>query len=125
MSPMPRDTDNTNPSYTDPVYSPESVLVIVCSTLALFNSIELLSLIFMTFKRRSGLYFWSILHASFGGDSILRWVDDRLLRLYPRLCGHDYRRCWLDPVISGQSVVLYSRLHLVLMTPGSSGQCYG
>ncbi|EGU72043.1 hypothetical protein FOXB_17448 [Fusarium oxysporum f. sp. conglutinans Fo5176] len=49
-----------------PKYSAESMLVIVCATLALCNAVELLTLIFMTFKRCAGLYFWSILLASFG-----------------------------------------------------------
>ncbi|KAK2669946.1 hypothetical protein RAB80_014083 [Fusarium oxysporum f. sp. vasinfectum] len=49
-----------------PKYSAESMLVIVCATLALCNAVELLTLIFMTFKRYAGLYFWSILLASFG-----------------------------------------------------------
>ncbi|KAH7187617.1 hypothetical protein DER44DRAFT_845054 [Fusarium oxysporum] len=47
-------------------YSAESMLVIVCATLALCNAVKLLTLIFMTFKRCAGLYFWSILLASFG-----------------------------------------------------------
>ncbi|KAF4471012.1 hypothetical protein FALBO_2084 [Fusarium albosuccineum] len=58
--------DTTKLAISGAVYTPEAVLVIVCSTLALCNAFELLSLIFMTFKRRSGLYFWSILLALFG-----------------------------------------------------------
>jgi hypothetical protein len=45
--------------------TPRSVIAIVCSTLALYNALELI-LIFTTFKRWHGLYFWSLLVATFG-----------------------------------------------------------
>ncbi|RGP71978.1 hypothetical protein FSPOR_3093 [Fusarium sporotrichioides] len=48
------------------VYIGRDVFVMVASTLALYNAIELLTLIYLTFKRKAGLYFWSILFASFG-----------------------------------------------------------
>ncbi|KAJ4226943.1 hypothetical protein NW757_014228 [Fusarium falciforme] len=96
------------------IYTPEAVLVIVCSTLALCNAVELLSLIFMTFKRRSGLYFWSILLASFG---VIPYCVGWLIVYFDFT--HDYVGMIIDSVgwvllVSGQSVVLYSRLHLVV-----------
>ncbi|KAH7017181.1 hypothetical protein EDB80DRAFT_873910 [Ilyonectria destructans] len=57
-------------------YDAESVLVMACSTLALYNAFELLSLIFTTFKKRKGLYFWSICLASFGSIPYCVGWDD-------------------------------------------------
>ncbi|EKJ73127.1 hypothetical protein NXS19_006024 [Fusarium pseudograminearum] len=96
------------------VYIGRDVFVMVASTLALYNAIELLTLIYLTFKRKAGLYFWSILIASFGLiPYCLGW-----LIVYFDLT-HDYVGMIIETVgwvlvISGQSVVLYSRLHLIL-----------
>lgn len=86
----------------------------VASTLSLYNAIELLTLIFLTFKRRAGLYFWSILFASFG---ILPYCLGWLIVYFDLT--HDYVGMVIETVgwilvISGQSVVLYSRLHLIM-----------
>lgn len=86
----------------------------VCSTLALYNAFELLALIIATFKRRKGLYFWSILLASFG--VIPYSVGWTLVHFQPTIA---YVGMIIDSIgwvllVSGQSVVLYSRLHLVL-----------
>ncbi|KAF5013372.1 hypothetical protein FDECE_619 [Fusarium decemcellulare] len=106
--------DTTKRAISGAVYTPEAVLVIVCSTLALCNAFELLSLIFMTFKRRSGLYFWSILLASFG---VIPYCVGWMIVYFDFT--HDYVGMIIDSVgwvllVSGQSVVLYSRLHLVV-----------
>ncbi|KAF5549335.1 hypothetical protein FMEXI_4322 [Fusarium mexicanum] len=96
------------------VYIGRDVFVVVASTLSLYNAIELLTLISLTFKRRSGLYFWSILIASFGIiPYCLGW-----LVVYFDLT-HDYVGMIIETVgwvlvITGQSVVLYSRLHLIV-----------
>ncbi|POR31836.1 hypothetical protein TPAR_07957 [Tolypocladium paradoxum] len=95
-------------------YSAQSVLVIVCSTLALYNALELLTLIFMTFKRRKGLYFWSISLASFGVIPYSAgWI---LVQFNPSIAyvGMIFSTIGWVLLVSGQSVVLYSRLHLVL-----------
>lgn len=82
--------------------------------MALYNAIELLTLISLTFKRRAGLYFWSILFASFGIiPYCLGW-----LFVYFDLT-RDYIGMIIETigwvlVISGQSLVLYSRLHLIV-----------
>ncbi|KAF7122466.1 hypothetical protein CNMCM5793_000491 [Aspergillus hiratsukae] len=95
-------------------YSSDSVLVIVCSTLALYNAFELLVLIITTFKRRKGLYFWSILLASFG--VIPYSAGWTLVHFSPTIAyaGMTIASIGWVLLISGQSVVLYSRLHLVL-----------
>ncbi|KAH7133990.1 hypothetical protein EDB81DRAFT_658433 [Dactylonectria macrodidyma] len=99
---------------TPKTYEPESVLVIACSTLALYNAFELLGLIFMTFKKRKGLYFWSISLSSFGAiPYCIGWMI-----VYFNLT-HEWIGMIIDSIgwvllVSGQSVVLYSRLHLVV-----------
>ncbi|KAL4731207.1 hypothetical protein ACLX1H_000169 [Fusarium chlamydosporum] len=101
-------------SIDEMVYIGRDVFVVVASTLSLYNAIELLTLIFLTFKRRAGLYFWSILFASFG---ILPYCLGWLIVYFDLT--HDYVGMVIETVgwilvISGQSVVLYSRLHLIM-----------
>ncbi|KAM0214082.1 hypothetical protein ACHAPA_008050 [Fusarium lateritium] len=96
------------------VYIGRDVFVVVASTLALYNAIELLTLISLTFKRRAGLYFWSILFASFG---ILPYCLGWLIVYFDLT--RDYIGMIIETigwvlVISGQSLVLYSRLHLII-----------
>jgi hypothetical protein len=69
----------------------------------------------MTFKRREGLYFWSILLASFG---VLPYCVGWLIVYFDLT--HDYVGMIIDSIgwvllVSGQSMVLYSRLHLVVI----------
>ncbi|CAA9958133.1 Integral membrane protein [Pyrenophora teres f. maculata] len=72
-----------------------------------YNSIELLFLVFFTFKKYSGLYFWSLI------------VD--VLRAYMKQnnVAHDTHvdnilmTVGLVLMVPGQSLVLYSRLHLI------------
>ncbi|KAL5363440.1 hypothetical protein BJX96DRAFT_155734, partial [Aspergillus floccosus] len=100
-----------------PTYSPVSVLIITCSVLAMYNALELLILITTTFKRRKGLYFWSLILASFGLiPYCVGWI---LVHFEPDIA---YVGMIIDSIgwvllVSGQSVVLYSRLHLVLNNP--------
>lgn len=86
----------------------------VCTTLAIYNAFELLILITTTFKRRKGLYFWSIFLASFG--LIPYSVGWTLVHFEPNIA---YAGMTIDSIgwvllVTGQSLVLYSRLHLVL-----------
>jgi hypothetical protein len=82
---------------------------------AWYNVIELVVLIFLTFKRYEGPYFWSMLISSVGilpysvgyllkffGLTSATWVPVTLLTIG-----------WWT-MVTGQSFVLYSRLHLVL-----------
>jgi hypothetical protein len=43
-----------------------SVIMAICSTLALYNVLDLIILSFTTFKRWPSLHFWSLLVAIFG-----------------------------------------------------------
>lgn len=73
--------------------------------------------IFSTFRRYRGLYFWSLLFASWG---IVLHAIGFLLKFF-RLCHNDYINITIItlggvPMVIGQSVVLYSRLGLVSAT---------
>lgn len=85
-------------------------------SIALYNVIELNFLLFSTFKRRSGLYFWSFLVATWGiaiytVGFILKdfSLAERISYLYVTfiILG------WCA-MVTGQSMVLFSRLHLVV-----------
>ncbi|KAH7191512.1 hypothetical protein BKA60DRAFT_642669 [Fusarium oxysporum] len=98
-------------------YDREDVVVIACSILALYNSSELLILIFMTFKRYKGLYFWSIFLASLG---ILPYCIGWFVAYFTLTSlwvGMILAQIGWTLLVSGQSMVLYSRLHLVLDDP--------
>jgi len=89
--------------------------IVVLISIALYNVVELTFIIFATFKRRSGLYFWSFIVASWGiapyaigflmkaiSLTDLNWVYVTLIVIG-----------WCS-MVTGQSVVLYSRLHIVV-----------
>ncbi|KAJ9666582.1 hypothetical protein H2201_003241 [Coniosporium apollinis] len=83
----------------------------------MYNAFELLLLIYLTFKRKAGLYFWSILLASFG---LIPYCVGWLIvyfDLTKDVAGFVIDSVGWILVVSGQSVVLYSRLHLVLQSP--------
>jgi hypothetical protein len=93
------------------------IVIIFLSGLAMYNAIELIAMISLTFTRYRGLYYWSLLVSSIAiipyslgfflkfdnlapGD--LRWIAIVLLTIG-----------WY-PMVTGQSVVLWSRLHLIV-----------
>lgn len=83
--------------------------------MAWYNVLELIVLIFLTFKRYQGPYFWSLLISSLG---ILPYSIGNLIKFF------DLTPATWVPItlltvgwwtmVTGQSFVLYSRLHLVL-----------
>lgn len=92
--------------------------VVAFSSVALYNVVELTFIIFTTFKKRSGLYFISFCVATWGilpySISFLilavKPVDPQSRAIYGYVTGIVVG--WVCTV-SGQSVVLYSRLHLI------------
>jgi hypothetical protein len=91
----------------------EAVLVITCSALSIYNAVELILIIFSSFKKWTGLYFWSLLVASFG---ILPYNVGFLIfyfELTHNWVGFIFSSYGWTTMVTGQSVVLYSRLHLV------------
>jgi len=94
---------------------PVSMTIAVFFGIAVYNVVEINVLIFFTFKRRTGLYFWSLLVASWG---IIFHVLGFLLKFFS-LCTNEYVNITIITIggtsmVIGQSVVLYSRLHLVV-----------
>ncbi|KAH7130857.1 hypothetical protein EDB81DRAFT_950339 [Dactylonectria macrodidyma] len=83
--------------------------------ISLYNVIEINVQIFLRFKKRIGLYFWSLLFASWG----IALHSVGFLLQYFQLCRNAYVNIVIItlggvPMVIGQSVVLYSRLHLVV-----------
>ncbi|KPM42446.1 hypothetical protein AK830_g4107 [Neonectria ditissima] len=82
---------------------------------ACYNCVEILISLLNRFKRHDGLYFWSMLTATLG---IALHSVVVLLRYYS--LGPNFLLCVLTCVgwygmVTGQSVVLYSRLHLIIL----------
>jgi hypothetical protein len=95
-------------------FTPTSLMVVVCSTASLYNALELVLLIFTTFKRYTGLYFWSLLLSSvavipYSVGYVMVYFKVTYLGV-----GVGINTPGWVVMITGQSVVLYSRLHLVL-----------
>lgn len=82
---------------------------------AWYNVGELMVLVFLTFKKYRGMYFWSMLSSAWG---IIPYSLGFLLKFF-----NATDAMWLPitlltvgwwAMVTGQSMVLYSRLHLVL-----------
>ncbi|KAH7238176.1 hypothetical protein BKA59DRAFT_481545 [Fusarium tricinctum] len=90
-------------------------VVLVFLSISLYNVIELTFIIFGTFKRHSGLYFWSFLISTWGicvydcGFLIKYYASSAVGYVAATLISFG----WVA-MVSGQSLVLWSRLHLVL-----------
>ena len=85
------------------------------TAVAWYNVIELNVQVFLTFKRHRGLYFWSLLISSYG--CVLHALGF-LLKFF-QLTSNDYISCTIITIgwyamVTGQAIVLYSRLHLVV-----------
>ncbi|GAB1316428.1 hypothetical protein MFIFM68171_06638 [Madurella fahalii] len=95
------------------------VVVLVFLSLCFYNVLELTLIIFTTFKRRSGLYFWSFIISTWG---VAIWSLGFLLK-NTGVASHipnayllymTFVEVGFVCMVTGQSVVLYSRLHIVL-----------
>ncbi|CEI60695.1 hypothetical protein FVEN_g2639 [Fusarium venenatum] len=98
-------------------YTLEAIMVIICATISLYNGIELLALIFTSSRRRSDLYFWSLTAASIGilpyaAGWLIRYLD--IVGDVPDMIINDIG--WML-VTTGQALVLYSRLVLLVKNP--------
>ncbi|KAJ5679534.1 hypothetical protein N7462_007778 [Penicillium macrosclerotiorum] len=82
--------------------------------IAWYNALELIVLCFATFKRYGGCYFWCLLIASFSiipfGLGYLLIIYDIYDNLFPVAME---LIAWVG-MVTGQSLVLWSRLHLVV-----------
>lgn len=85
-------------------------------TIAVFNGGEVLAQVYFTFRRHRGLYFWSIVSATIG---IFLYVIGFGTKFFVTRPGSGWVGLafviagWV-PMISCQSLALYSRLHLVM-----------
>ncbi|KAJ5899817.1 integral membrane protein [Penicillium taxi] len=91
-------------------------LITAFFTISLYNVIELTIKIFLTFKRRTGVYFWSCLVATWG---IAIYCIGFVLKDFGLANSISYFYVTLIVVgwwmmVTGQSMVLYSRLHLIM-----------
>ncbi|KAG8161346.1 hypothetical protein KVR01_009610 [Diaporthe batatas] len=82
---------------------------------ALWNSLEMVPIVLLTFKRYSGLYFWSMVFSILGVvltalGFILLIFDIGMDRAFPPAFMAAFG--WA-PMVAGQSLVLFSRLHLL------------
>ncbi|MCJ1458125.1 hypothetical protein MMC28_008496 [Mycoblastus sanguinarius] len=97
-------------------YSTGTFMAIAAFTaVAWYNVAELNVQVFLTFKRHRGLYFWSLIISSYG---CLLHALGFLLKFF-QLTSNDYISVSIITVgwycmVTGQAVVLYSRLHLVV-----------
>lgn len=84
-------------------------------SIALYNVLELNYVLFLTFKRRRGLYFWSFFAATWG---IALYSVGFVIKDFDLLTSIPFFYTTLIVVgwcamVTGQSMVLYSRLHLI------------
>ncbi|KAF2438739.1 hypothetical protein P171DRAFT_338855, partial [Karstenula rhodostoma CBS 690.94] len=91
----------------------EALAVVICSALALYNALELELLIFTTFHAYRGLYFWSLTLASFGVIPYVLGFMIEYFKLSYLSLGTAIDTIGWVLMVTGQSVVLYSRLWLV------------
>jgi hypothetical protein len=82
---------------------------------ALYSALELIILVFSTFKKYHGLYFWSLLaSASLGVIPDSLGLLLKYFELAPIWIPVTLSTAGWAIMVTGQSLVLYSRLHLVL-----------
>lgn len=91
------------------------ILMIVFSSIALYNALELFILLFLTFQQYRGLYFWALfVSVTFGVIPHTIGYLLEFFRLAPLWVGLMISTIGFYCMVPMQSVVLYSRLHLVV-----------
>jgi hypothetical protein len=98
-------------------YAADSVIVTLSLALALYNSLEMILLIFTTFKRWRGLYFWSLGICNLGVISYSIGMMMGYFHLGVLWLGKAVLDIGWILMIACQSLVLYSRLGLILDNP--------
>lgn len=90
-----------------------SIVIAAFIGIALYNVVELNVIIFTTFKHHRGLYFWSFVVATSALWSLGYLTKDFGLASGTVLYSIFIATGWCA-MVTGQSLVLYSRLHLIL-----------
>ncbi|OLN86245.1 hypothetical protein CCHL11_04108 [Colletotrichum chlorophyti] len=94
----------------------QAMVMIAFAATAYYNSIETFFSIFTTFKRRRGRYFWSMVVSNTG-------INVNVIAFIMRYFGYYHEVIFASSIliplawysmVTGQSIVLWSRLHLVV-----------
>jgi hypothetical protein len=95
---------------------PATYAIVAFLSIALYNVLELSFLIFIVFKRYRGLYFWSFLVATWGIAiyAVGFLLNDFRISESIRLFNVTLIVLGWCAMVTGQSLVLYSRLHLIV-----------
>ncbi|KAL2828299.1 hypothetical protein BJY01DRAFT_261601 [Aspergillus pseudoustus] len=95
---------------------PATYAVVAFFSIALYNVLELTFLVFLVFKHHAGLYFWSFLVATWGIAiyAIGFILDDFRVNDSIRMFNVTLIVVGWCAMVTGQSLVLYSRLHLIV-----------
>jgi hypothetical protein len=102
-------------SGSNPISGTVAFMVCTWSSIAMYNFLELNFIVATVFKRHSGLYFWSFIVATYGMILISSFtmLKDFQVISASYLFVTTTSIGWVG-MVTGQSIVLYSRLHLVL-----------
>lgn len=96
----------------------QTYIITVFATIAWYNAIELVIICLTTFKRYRGCYFWSLLIASVGLIPLaLGWLFFIFYFGLTRWVSYSIITPSWYCVVAGHSLVLWSRLHLILQSP--------
>lgn len=100
------------------VTGPALFVITAFISLALYNVLELVLIIFTKFRKRAGLYFWAMFVATIGiAFNAVGYLLKFLHPGVPLASRYVYVTLVIvgwSSMVTGQSVVLYSRLHLLL-----------
>jgi len=100
-----------------------ALTLMVFISVAIYNVVELTLIIFVTFKRRNGLYFYSLLVATWG---IVPYTLGFFFKFYnistPTVLYLTFIAIGWPCMVTGQSLVLYSRLHLIYRSSADRGR---
>jgi hypothetical protein len=100
--------------YTGSSFAVRATIIALLSC-ALYSAIELTLLIFLTFRKYHGLYFWSLLISTLVG--VVPQALGLLLKYFalaPLALSVTLTTFGWAVMVTGQSLVLYSRLHLLV-----------
>jgi len=108
-------SDGTTNEPLDPHNIPKHMAIAAFTGIAWYNVLELNISVYMVFRRKSGLYFWSVFLSIQG---ILLHSLAFILKLYGVVSIYQVTISMVTVgwylMVTGQSLVLYSRLHLIV-----------
>ncbi|KAG8527839.1 uncharacterized protein KY384_006755 [Bacidia gigantensis] len=115
MAVLPRGTNGGIERGPLPPNTPRTAILVAMLTLAIYMAVLVDIKVLSTFKRRNTLYFWSILITSCG---IVSHSTGIILKWFVGSCPWEVNTAFASfgwwGMVTGQSLVLYSRLHIVV-----------